>query len=75
METTDWFWGCARHGDRVILSAELELAAWDLHGRKCWSVFVEPPWEYEVLAGMIELDVMGTKSSFPLDVGPTQNPQ
>ncbi len=75
LDTTGWFWGWARHGDRVILSAELELTAYDLHGRKRWSVFVEPPWEYEVLAGRIELDVMGTKSSFPLDVGPTPNPR
>lgn len=71
MDTTDCgFWGWARHGDRVILSAELELAAWDINGRKCWSTFVEPPWSYEVSAGMIELDVMGSKSRFPLDAGP-----
>jgi hypothetical protein len=73
-DTTDCgFWGWARHGDRVILSAELELAAWDLHGRKCWSTFVEPPWDYKVLGEMIELDVMGTKSSFPVNTGPPQN--
>jgi hypothetical protein len=72
IDTTEFgFWGWARHGDRVILSAELELAAWDLHGRKCWSVFVEPPWDYKVLGEMIELDVMGTKSSFPVDTGPS----
>ncbi len=71
-EATDCgFWGWARHEDRVILSAELELAAWDVRGRKCWSMFVEPPWSYEVSAGMIELDVMGTRSRFPLDTGPT----
>src|SRR5262249_29337281 len=64
------FWGWARHGDRVILSAELELAAWDIQGRKCWSTFVEPPWEYKVSGEIIELDVMGTQSSFPLDTGP-----
>ncbi len=70
-DTTEYgFWGWARNANRVILSAELELAAWDIHGRKCWSVFVEPPWDYKVSAEMIELDVMGTKSSFPLDSGP-----
>jgi hypothetical protein len=73
--TSCGFWGWARHGDRVILSAELELAAWDVHGRKSWSVFVEPPWSYEVSAGMIELDVMGMKSRFPLDAGPAQLPR
>lgn len=76
MDTTHCgFWGWARHGDRVILSAELELAAWDIQGRKCWSVFVEPPWSYEAAAGSIEVDVMGTKSSFPLDAGPPQTPR
>jgi hypothetical protein len=76
MDTTDCgFWGWARHGERVILSAELELAAWDVHGRKSWPMFVEPPWGYEVSAGMIELDVMGTKSSSPLAAGPPQSPR
>ena len=71
MDTTDCgFWGWARHGDLIVLSAELELAAWDAEGQKCWSTFVEPPWAYKVSAGIIELDVMGTKSSFPLDEGP-----
>jgi len=64
------FWGWARHGDRVVLSAELELAAWDIHGRKCWSTHVEPPWSYRVSGKLVEVDVMGTKSSFPLDAGP-----
>ena len=64
------FWGWARHGDRIVLSAELELAAWDIQGRKCWSTFVEPPWTYRVSGAMIDLDVMGTKSRFPLDAGP-----
>lgn len=75
MDTTACgFWGWTRHGERVILSAELELAAWDLHGAKCWSVFVEPPWDYRVSAAMIELDVMGTRSTFPIDVGPNETP-
>jgi hypothetical protein len=58
----------------VILSAEFELAAWDVHGRKSWSVFVEPPWSYEVSVRMVELDVMGMKTRFPLDAGPAQPP-
>ena len=59
-----------RHGDVVVMSAELELAAWDLRGVKRWSTFVEPPWAYRVEGGMVYLDVMGTVSSFPLLAGP-----
>lgn len=66
-----WCW--ARHGDHVILSAELELAAWDIHGRKQWTMFVEPPWEYMVAGGLIHLDVMGAKSSFSIATGPSEN--
>jgi L-alanine-DL-glutamate epimerase-like enolase superfamily enzyme len=66
------FWRWARHGSCVVMSAELELAAWDLEGKKLWSTFVEPPWDYEVNRGQVELDVMGDKSSFPLRLGPSQ---
>ena len=76
MDATDGgFWGWARFEDRVILSAELELAAWDVQSRKCWSMFVEPPWSDEASAGMIERDVMGKRSSFPLDDGPGTYPR
>jgi hypothetical protein len=64
------FWGWARHGGVVLMSAELEIAAWDTRGRKLWSTFAEPPWDYEVVDGRVELDVMGKKSSFPISVGP-----
>lgn len=64
------FWGWARHGETVLMSAELELAAWDLAGRKLWTTFVEPPWSHRVEAGTVHLDVMGTKSDFPLLSGP-----
>ena len=64
------FWSWARHDSYVLMSAELELAAWDLDGTKLWSTFVEPPWEYEVRAGQVELDVMGNRSSFPVRLGP-----
>lgn len=37
-----------------------------------WSVFVEPPWDYTVAGETIELEVMGTKSSFPPDLGRLQ---
>jgi hypothetical protein len=61
-----------RHDDLVVMSAELELAAWDLRGGKRWSTFVEPPWAYHVEGSMVYLDVMGTVSSFPLVSGPAR---
>jgi len=69
-EADTGFWGWARHSEAIVMSAELELAAWDLKGRKLWTTFVEPPWEYRVREGVIELDVMGKKSSFALAIGP-----
>lgn len=57
----------------MILSAELELAAWVMRGKKRWSMFVEPPWEYTVAGGLIHLDVMGAKSSFSIATGPSES--
>lgn len=64
------FWGWQRHGDVILMSAALELAAWDIQGRKLWSTFVEPPWSYTVNDEEVRLDVMGTKSAFPVRTGP-----
>ena len=64
------FLGWQRHEGVVVMSAEIELAAWDLRGVKLWSTFVEPPWTYSVDGGMVELDVMGSISSFDLRSGP-----
>ena len=64
------FWGWAQHGEVVLMSAELELAAWDAHGRKLWTTFVEPPWGYRFEHGQVHLDVMGRTSSFDLHAGP-----
>jgi hypothetical protein len=64
------FWGWERVGEFVLMSAELELAAWNLEGRKLWSTFVEPPWEYSISGDAVHLDVMGQKSSFSLQQGP-----
>lgn len=61
-----------RHDELVVMSAELELAVWDLQGVKRWSTFVEPPWDYEVDGSMLRLDVMGTVSLFPLASGPVR---
>src|ERR1051325_9744053 len=59
-------WGWKRHGDILLMSAELEVAAWDVRGNKRWSTFVEPPWGYTVRNGQVELDVMGRKSRFDI---------
>ncbi len=59
-----------RYADYIIMSGELELAVWDIHGVKLWTTFVEPPWEYTVHEGIVHLDMMGKKSSFSLQEGP-----
>ena len=64
------FWSWDRFGDFVLMSAELELAAWDIRGRKLWTTFVEPPWSYTVKDDVVYLDVVGEKSQFPIDAGP-----
>ena len=63
----------ARHHDIIVMSAELELAAWDTSGKKLWTTFVEPPWDYSVDERTVSLDVMGVKSSFDLMAGPNKN--
>lgn len=69
-EVNAGFWGWERHGDLVLMLAELELSAWDLDGTKMWSTFVEPPWDCEVRGTRLHLDVMGEKSSFDVKAGP-----
>jgi hypothetical protein len=64
------FFCWAIHGDTVVMSAELELAAWTAGGTKLWSTFVEPPWTYSVEGARMRLDMMGTISQFPLRRGP-----
>jgi hypothetical protein len=68
-ETDCGFWSWSRHGLIVLMAAELELAAWDVSGRKLWSRFVEPPWEFSVASGVITVDVMGIVSRVYLDSG------
>jgi hypothetical protein len=63
------FWSWRRHGATVVMSAELELAAWDIDGTKLWSRFVEPPWSYSVHGQGVTLDVMGTETTFDLRTG------
>ena len=65
------FWGWRRHGEAVLMSAELELAAYDTVGQRRWSVEVEPPWSYSVENNEVVLDIMGTIQRFSLVAGPT----
>ena len=60
------FWGWRRHGATILMSAELELAAWDLDGNKLWTRAVEPPWSYTVADDQVMLDVMGNVMRFGL---------
>jgi hypothetical protein len=64
------FWGWAQHRDVVVMSAELELAAWTTAGEKLWTTFVEPPWEYRVEGEVVNLDVMGSVRRFSIRTGP-----
>jgi hypothetical protein len=66
------FWNWSQHGGYVLMAAELELAAWNSHGEKLWTTFVEPPWEFRVEGDRVNLDVMGRKSNFILAEGPEQ---
>ncbi|MBI5930969.1 MAG: hypothetical protein HY862_16795 [Chloroflexi bacterium] len=72
LDTADMgFLSWARYGEFVVMSAELELVAWRINGEKLWTTFVEPPWDYTVLDRQINLDVMGNKTTFSLEEGPT----
>jgi hypothetical protein len=70
-EANTGFWGWSRHGDVILMAAELEFAAWDAHARKLWSTYVEPPWSYDVAGSSVRLDVMGFTSDFPIRTGPS----
>jgi hypothetical protein len=67
------FWSWSRHGQVVLMAAELELAAWDINGRKLWSRFVEPPWEYAVAGEFVTVNVMGAVSRICLQSGERPN--
>jgi L-alanine-DL-glutamate epimerase-like enolase superfamily enzyme len=66
-DTGFWFW--SQYDDVVLMAAELELAAWDMLGRKLWTRFVEPPWQYRVDRQIVLLDVMGTISRISIQDG------
>lgn len=59
-----------RHGQFVIMRAELGIAVWTIQGKKEWAQFVEPPWTYMIDNETMHLDVMGYVLSFPLGSGP-----
>lgn len=53
----------------ILMSAELELAAWEINEKKLWSTSVEPPWDYKIVNGEIVLDIMGIKTIFDIETG------
>lgn len=62
--------GWAQHGEVILMSAELELAAWTTTGEKLWTTFVEPPWNMRVDGEQVRLAVMGSECTFALRTGP-----
>jgi hypothetical protein len=63
------FWGWEQHESIVLMSSELEFAAWDNNGRKLWSKSVEPPWSYKSIGNKINLDIMGQFTQFDIKTG------
>lgn len=72
-QTSCGFWSWERLGACVVMSAELEFAVWTTNGRKLWSTFVEPPWNYEIKRDMVKLDVMGVTTWRRLKDGTVRN--
>ena len=64
------FWEWTRHGDVVLMAGELELGAWDVHGKPLWNMPLQPAWDYKVTNGTIHLNVLGRRTSFGLREGP-----
>lgn len=58
------------HTGAVLMAAELELAAWTPDGRKLWSTFVEPPWDFDVDGSVVRATVMGSSAEFSITGGP-----
>jgi hypothetical protein len=71
IETAAWLPRLGQHADTILLSAELEFAAWSTSGQKLWTMFVEPPWHYTIDGDTVELDVMGN----PISTNPTLSRQ
>jgi len=72
IDTADFgFLRWQRHGEVVVMAAELEMKAYDLNGKKLWSRFVEPPWNYSVEEKTVLLKIMGSESAVSLLTGLT----
>lgn len=63
------FWCWTRQEDYVLMSSELEFGVWRKTGEKLWSVFVEPPWSFNVSGENVELDIMGQVKILKLETG------
>ncbi len=59
----------SRYGNAILMSAELELSAWSLDGKRKWTRFVEPPWHYMIDNDVISLDIMGNVALLSLETG------
>lgn len=68
-QTECGFWSWRRVNNVVLMSAELELAVWNIQGEKLWSRFVEPPWHYDIQGETLLLDIMGSNIRLDLASG------
>jgi hypothetical protein len=64
------FWGWRQHGDVVLMSAEIELAAWTVTDDKLWTTFVQPPWFYRITGNEVLSEVMDTTTTVNITIGP-----
>ncbi len=69
VQTECGFWCWYRHGDFVVMCAELELSVWNIRGERLWSCFVEPPWHYEIEGDILKIDVMDVIKRVALESG------
>jgi hypothetical protein len=69
-QTDVGFWRWARHGNIVLMLAELEIVAWDTTGVLRWTLLVEPPWSYRIDLGVLEVLTDTWATRFPIDRGP-----
>lgn len=68
-QTECGFWSWRRVDNLIVMSAELELAVWNIHGEKLWSRFVEPPWHYDIEGDTLLLNIMGNSIRLTLATG------
>jgi len=54
-------WRLDQHGTAVVVQSEMELAVWDLNGKRIWETFADPPHKYSVDGNVLKLvDFRGT---------------